>query len=86
MLVEANSKPHDSDLHRRLSHKGPVWLGIQGQAGRKDCTRRQWSPEITTSSLTMEVEAVTHAIQWLASQCDALITHANILTESMNLM
>ena len=40
---------------------------------------------VTTSSLTMEVEAVTHAIQWLASQHDAQITHAIILTDSMNL-
>ena len=41
---------------------------------------------VTTSSLTMEVEAVTHAIQWLASQRDAQITHAIILTDSMNLL
>ena len=38
------------------------------------------------SSLTMEVEAVTHAIQWLASQRDPRITHAVILTDSMNLL
>ena len=41
---------------------------------------------VTTSSLTMEVEAVTHEIQWLASQRDAQITHAIILTDSMNLL
>ena len=41
---------------------------------------------VTTSSLTMELEAVTHAIQWLASQCDAQITPAIILTDSMNLL
>ena len=34
----------------------------------------------------MEVEAVTHAIQWLASQRDAQITHAVILTDSVNLL
>ena len=39
-----------------------------------------------TFSLTMEVEAVTRAIQWLASQLEAQITHAVILTDSMNLM
>ena len=33
------------DLHRRISHKGPVWLGVHGQAGWKDCARRQWSPQ-----------------------------------------
>ena len=41
---------------------------------------------VTTSSLTMEVEAVTYAIQWLASQRDAQIPHAIILTDSMNLL
>ena len=42
--------------------------------------------EDMTSSLTTEVKAVTHAIQWLASQCDAQISHAIILTDSMNLL
>ena len=41
---------------------------------------------VTTSSLTVEVEAVTHAIQWLASQLDAQITHAIILTDSINFL
>ena len=41
---------------------------------------------VTTSSLTMAVEAVTRAIQWLAFQRDAQITHAIILTDSMNLL
>ena len=41
---------------------------------------------VTTSNLTMEVEAVTHTIQWLSSQRDAQITHAIILTDSMNLL
>ena len=39
-----------------------------------------------TSSLTMEAEAVTHTIQQLAFQRDAQITHAVILTDSMNLL
>ena len=33
------------DLHGRLSHNRPVWLGVQDQAGRNDCTRRQWRPQ-----------------------------------------
>ena len=41
---------------------------------------------VTTSILAMEVEAVTHTIQWLASESDAQITHAIILTDSMNLL
>ena len=34
----------------------------------------------------MEVEAVTHAIQWLASKQDVQTTHAIILTDSLNLL
>ena len=44
------------------------------------------STHLMTSTKVMEVEAVTHAIQWLASQRDARITHAIILTDSMNLL
>ena len=44
------------------------------------------SHRVMTSGLTMEVEAVTHAMQWLAFQHDAQITHAIILTDSMNLL
>ena len=57
-------------------------MRVHGQAGWKDCTRRQRSPQ----SLTMEVKAVTRAIQWLASQRDSQITHAIIRTDSMNLL
>ena len=39
-----------------------------------------------TSSLTMQVEAVTHTIEWLAFQSDAHIKHAIILTDSLNLL
>ena len=38
-----------------------------------------------TSSLTMEVEAVTHALQWLATRKDGRKMHAVIITDSMNL-
>ena len=36
---------------------------------------------VSTSSLTMEVEAVTHAIRWIASRSDSQNTHAIILTD-----
>ena len=39
-----------------------------------------------TESRPLEVEAVTHVIQWLASQRDAQITHSIILTDSMDLL
>ena len=34
----------------------------------------------------MEVEAVTHALRWIASRGDSQITYAIILTDSMSLL
>ena len=36
---------------------------------------------VSTSSLTMEEEAVTHALHWIASRGDSRTTHAIILTD-----
>ena len=41
---------------------------------------------ISTSSLTMEVEAVTHALRWIDSRGDSQTTPAIILTDSMILL
>ena len=41
---------------------------------------------VSTSSLTTEVEAVTHALRWVASRGDNQTTHAIILTDSMSLL
>ena len=75
MVVGANSKPHD------------IVIYIDGSVTRDWCG---WGFTVKqgerTSSLTMEVEAGTHAIQWLASQHDAQITQAIILTDSMKLL
>ena len=34
----------------------------------------------------MEVEAVTHALRWIASRCNSQTTHATILADSMSLL
>ena len=41
---------------------------------------------VSTSSLTMEVEAVTLALRWIASRGDSQTTHAIILTDSTSLI
>ena len=41
---------------------------------------------ISASSLTMEMEAVIHALRWIASRGDSHTTHAIILTDSMSLL
>ena len=87
MLGEANSKPHgiviytDGSVTRDLSG----W-GFTVKQGGRTVHEDSGAHRVTTSSLTMEVEAVTHAIQCLASQRDARITHAVIRTDSLNLL
>ena len=41
---------------------------------------------VSTSSLTMEREAVTRALRWIASRGGSQITQAIILTDSMGLL
>ena len=84
-------KPTASQLTSVIYTDGSVardrsgWGFIVKQGGRT-VHEESGANRVTTSSLTMEVEAVTHAIQWLASQRDAQITHAIIHTDSMNLL
>ena len=41
---------------------------------------------VSTSSFTMLVEAVTHALRWITSSGDSRITHAIVLTDSVSLL
>ena len=41
---------------------------------------------VSTSSLTMEVEAFTHSLRWIASRGESQTTHAIILTGSIGLL
>ena len=83
MLVEANSKPHDIVIYMDGSVGGERsgW-GFTVKQGGRTVYEVSGAHRVTT----MEVEAVTHAIQWLASQRDIQITHATILTDSMSLL
>ena len=85
MLVEANSKPHDIVIYTdgSVTRDWSGWEFTVKQGGRT-VHEDSGAHRVTTSSLTMELETVTHAIQWLASQRHAQITHAVILTDSMN--
>ena len=60
--------------------------GFTVKQGGRTVHEDSGSHRVMTSSRTMEVEAFTHAVQWIASQRDAQITHAIILTDSMNLL
>ena len=86
MLANANSKPHDIAIYTQ----GSVTRDRSGwgfsQTGWKDLSTKTVVPTVMIYSLTMEVGAVTHAIQWLATQHDAQITRAIILTDSVNML
>ena len=43
-------------------------------------------PAVTAYNLSMEVEEITHVVQWPAFKSDRQITHTIILTDSMNLL
>ena len=66
MLVEANSKPHDIVIYTdgSVTRDRSGWGFTVKQDGRT-VHEDSGAHRVTTSSLTMEVEAVTHAIQWL---------------------
>ena len=69
MLVEANSKPHDIVIYMNgsVTKDRSGWGFTVKNVGRA-VHEDNGAHRVTTSSLTMEVEADTHAIQWLASQ------------------
>ena len=87
ILVEASSKPHDIVIYTdgSVTRDRSGWGFTVKQDGRT-VHEDSGAHRVTTSSLTMEVEAVTHAMQWLASQRDAHTTHAVILTDSEELL
>ena len=41
---------------------------------------------VSTSSFTMEVEAATHVLRWIATRGDSWTTHAIILRDSVSLL
>ena len=87
MFVEANSKPHDIVIYTdgSVTRVRSSW-GFTVKKGGRTVHEDSGTLRVTTSSLTMEVETVTHVIQRLVSQRDSQITHAITLTDSMNLL
>ena len=84
-IIEQNSKPQDVIIYT----DGSVAAGRSGwgfTAKQRGTTIHEAGAAYpaNTSSLTMEVEAVSQALQWIAHQTN--ITQAIILTDSMNLL
>ena len=66
--------------------KGQSGWGLTVKEGGTTINDDSATCTVSTSSLTMEVEAVTHALRWIASRGDSRTTYATILTDSMNLL
>ena len=84
MLVKANSKPHDIVIYTDGSvTRGRSGWGFTVKQSGRTVHEDNGVHRVTTSSLTMEAEAVTHAVQWLPSQRDADYTccHSHRLNE-----
>ena len=60
--------------------------GFTGKQGATTIHEDSAAYEDTTSILTTEVEAITHALRWIASRGDSQTTHAIIFTDSMSLL
>ena len=75
-LLEANSKPHDIVISTYSSAtRGRSGLGVTVQQGVRIVHENCGAYQVKNSSLTMEEEAVTHAVWWLTSQSDTLTIH-----------
>ena len=75
MLVKASSKPHDIVIYTygSVTRDRSGW-DFSVKQGERTVHGDNGAYRVMTSSLAVEVEAVTHAIQWLASQRDAQVT------------
>ena len=62
------------------------WWGFTVEQGVAIIHEHNAANTVSTSSLTMEVEAVTHALHWIASRGDSETTHASILIDLMSLL
>ena len=87
LLIEENSKPHDLVIYTdgSVANTQSGW-GYTVKQNGSTIHEDSGAYSITTSSLTMEVEAVSSALRWMASRTDLGDTHAIILTDSMNLL
>ena len=89
LLIEKHSQPHDLRIYTdgSVTEDKSGW-GFSVQQG--DCTIYEDSAAyaVTSTSLRMEMEAVTHALRWIASRRDNQTTMRTVvvLSDCMNLL
>ena len=82
LLIQENSKPQDLivDTDGSVTKDQSGW-GFTVKQGATIIHEGSAAYTVSTSRLTMEVEAATYALCWIASRGDSQTTHAIILTE-----
>ena len=86
-LIQENSKPQDLIVYTDgLVTKDQSGWGFIVKQGATTIHEDSAVYEVSTSSLTMEMEAVIHAIRWIASRGDNQTTRAIILIDSLSLL
>ena len=87
LLIQENSKPQDPVVYTdgSVTKDQSAW-GFSVKQGATTIHEDRAAYAVLTSSLTMEVEAVCHALRWIASRGDSQTTHAIILTDSISLL
>ena len=85
---QENSKPQDLIVYTDGSvTKDQSGWGFTVKQGAATTIHEHSAPyTVSTSSLTMEVEAVTHALRWIATRGDSRTTHAILLRNSVSLL
>ena len=87
LLIQENSKPQYLILYTDDSvPKDQSGWGFNVKQGSTTNHEDSAAYTVSASSLTMEVEAVTHVLRRIASRGDSQTTHAIILTDSMSLL
>ena len=93
-------KQKSSFSFKKITDRNTSWCTLmaqspktsQGGASRSSKVRLPSTDEdsaaytVSTSTLATEVEAVTHALRWIASRGDSRTTRAIIVTDSMSLL
>ena len=84
---QENSKPQDLIVYTDGSAtKDQSGWGFTVKQGATTVHEEGAAYTVSTSSLTMEVEAVTHALRWIASRGDSRTTHTILLRDSVSLL
>ena len=84
---QENSKPQDLIVYTDGSvTKDQSGWGFTVKQGATTIHEHSAPYTGSTSSLTMEVEAVTHALRWIATRGDRRTTHTILLRDSVSLL